>query len=90
MKVTQEMIDAFNGALGDSDEHPDRVRAGLQAVLDMLVGTFVQVDGEFVDMIVQRRVFAPALAHSLRNGQQWSFDINAHPIPAVQREVKQA
>lgn len=36
MKVTQEMIDAFNGALGDSDEHPDRVRAGLQVVLGMI------------------------------------------------------
>lgn len=40
MKVTQEMIDAFNGAdfsaCGNADWEDSHIRAGLRAVLDMI------------------------------------------------------
>ena len=36
MKVTDEMVAEFLAELGDSDEHPNRVKGGIQAVLDLI------------------------------------------------------
>lgn len=94
MKVTDEMVAAFGDAWRAEDAktdraHGDRRRAGLQAVLDLIMpdqeqAQRVYVDGDTVTVIDRRE--RPQLAYGLTRGEEYRIDVEARPVPAVPAE----